>query len=167
MFGHMIVSHCNLHSMIPDFRCATDEDASAISEIYLLSRKELVACAPLVHADDSVRHWISSKLIPEGNVTVALVDQALVGFVAVSQSREFSWIQHLYVLPTQIRHGIGTALLHLAKSKLVPPIRLYTFQCNEAARSFYEHHGFKAIAYSDGSENEENCPDILYEWRPE
>jgi putative addiction module component (TIGR02574 family) len=31
------------------------------------------------------------------------------------------------------------------------------------ARSFWERHGFKAIAYSDGSTNEERCPDVLYE----
>jgi hypothetical protein len=40
-------------------------------------------------------------------------------------------------------------------------------QCNDAARLFYEKHGFKAIAFADGSANEEQCPDILYEWQPE
>ena len=54
-----------------------------------------------------------------------------------------------------------------ARNEVQLPIRLYTFQCNEAARHFYEHHGFRAIAYSDGSGNEEKCPDILYEWQPE
>jgi putative addiction module component (TIGR02574 family) len=42
-------------------------------------------------------------------------------------------------------------------------VRLYTFQANTRARSFWERHGFKAIAYSDGSTNEERCPDVLYE----
>jgi hypothetical protein len=31
------------------------------------------------------------------------------------------------------------------------------------ALSFYERHGFRAIAFSDGSANEERCPDVLYE----
>jgi GNAT superfamily N-acetyltransferase len=61
--------------------------------------------------------------------------------------------------------GIGTQLLELARSQLPPPIRLYTFQCNERARRFYERHGFKLMSFSDGSRNEEKCPDILYEWR--
>ena len=34
------------------------------------------------------------------------------------------------------------------------------------ARHFYEARGFEAIAFGDGSHNEERCPDILYEWRP-
>jgi hypothetical protein len=31
------------------------------------------------------------------------------------------------------------------------------------ARRFYERYGFVPIEWSDGSRNEERCPDILYE----
>ena len=149
---------------IPNLRRATEADADSIAEVYLRSRKELVACAPLVHSDQSVREWIRRKLIPSGGVTVARVDGVVVGFVAMSQDNECSWIEQLYLLPTHTRRGIGTALLNHAKRALPPPIRLYTFQCNDPAQNFYEQHGFKAIAYTDGSANEENCLDILYEW---
>jgi ribosomal protein S18 acetylase RimI-like enzyme len=50
-------------------------------------------------------------------------------------------------------------------ANLTSPIRLYTFQENDGARRFYERHGFRAIEFGDGSNNEENCPDVLYEWR--
>ena len=63
--------------------------------------------------------------------------------------------------------GIGTKLLDLARAELRPPIRLYTFQANERARCFYESRGFRAVAFGDGTGNEEKCPDVLYEWRPE
>jgi GNAT superfamily N-acetyltransferase len=149
--------------IIPDFRCATEADANAVAEVYLRSRKELVACAPLVHSDESVREWIRAKLIPGGNVTVALVNGIVAGFVAVSLESQCSWIEHLYVSPAYLHCGVGSALLDHARSKLRPPIRLHTFQCNDVARRFYEHHGFKAIAFGDGSTNEEQCPDILYE----
>ena len=149
--------------IIPDFRCASEADANAVAEVYLRSRKELVACAPLVHSDDSVREWVRAKLIPGGNVTVATINGVVAGFVAVSFATECSWIEHLYVLPEYLRCGIGSGLLDHARNKLKPPIRLYTFQCNEAARRFYEHHGFRPIAFGDGSTNEEKCPDILYE----
>jgi hypothetical protein len=43
---------------------ATDDDAEAVSTVYLRSRKELVACAPLAHSDDAVRAWIRERLIP-------------------------------------------------------------------------------------------------------
>lgn len=151
--------------VIPNLRRATDADADSIAEVYLRSRKELVACAPLVHSDQSLREWIKETLIPTGSVTAASVDGVVVGFVAISQNGECSWIEQLYLLPTHTRRGIGTALLNHARQQLPPPIRLYTFQCNHTARHFYEHHGFKAITFTDGSANEENCPDILYEWR--
>ena len=154
-------------AIIPNLRQATDADADAVTEVYLKSRKELVACAPLVHSDESVREWVRQKLAPAGGVTVASLAGVVVGFVAVSRNTECGWIEQLYVLPMYTCHGIGTALLDHARNSLPPPIRLYTFQCNEPARRFYEHHGFKAIAYGDGSTNEEHSPDILYEWHPE
>ena len=43
---------------------------------------------------------------------------------------------------------------------------LYCFQANARARRFYERHGFEAIAFGDGSGNEERQPDIRYAWRP-
>ena len=58
-------------------------------------------------------------------------------------------------------------MLFRSRRELSSPIRLYTFQCNHDARHFYERRGFRAIAFGDGSGNEEKCPDILYEWRGE
>jgi ribosomal protein S18 acetylase RimI-like enzyme len=55
-------------------------------------------------------------------------------------------------------------LLEQAKALLGSPIRLYTFQANQGARRFYERHGFRAVAFGDGSNSEERCPDVLYEW---
>jgi hypothetical protein len=40
------------------FRAATVGDADSAADVYLPSRKELVACAPLVHSDEEVRDWI-------------------------------------------------------------------------------------------------------------
>ena len=44
------------------------------------------------------------------------------------------------------------------------PIRLRTFQENIQAMRFYEKHELKIVELSDGSKNEEQCPDVLYEW---
>jgi hypothetical protein len=30
-------------------------------------------------------------------------------------------------------------------------------------QAFYQRHGFRAASFSDGSVNEESCPDVLYE----
>jgi GNAT superfamily N-acetyltransferase len=153
-------------AVILDLRAATLVDADSVADVYLRSRKELVACAPLVHSDETVRDWIRQHLIPAGHTTVAVVDHLVVGLLAVSKGTDCSWIDQLYLLPGWVGCGIGTRLLELARRELLPPIRLYTFQCNQPARYFYEHRGFNAIAFGDGSGNEEKCPDILYEWEP-
>jgi ribosomal protein S18 acetylase RimI-like enzyme len=152
--------------MTIDVRAAAPGDAGAVAELYLRSRKELVSFAPLAHSDEDVRDWIARRLIPAGRTTVALVEGTVVGFMSVSPARDGSWITHLYLHPGWIGRGIGTRLLELAMTGLPSPIRLYTFQENQRARAFYERRGFNAVKFSDGSGNEEKCPDVLYEWRP-
>jgi len=149
-----------------ELRPATVGDADAVADVYLRSRKELVACAPLAHSDEDVRDWIRGRLIPAERTTVAVVDGLVVGFLSVASATDGSWIEQLYLHPAWIARGIGTRLLELARSELPPPMRLYTFQCNERARDFYERRRFKAVRFGDGSGNEEKCPDVLYEWRP-
>ena len=151
--------------MIVEFRAATVADAAEVAEVYLRSRKELVACAPLAHPDDGVRNWIRHKLIPAGRTTVAVVDGRVVGLMAVATHTDCSWITHLYLHPDWIARGIGTQFLERARRDLPRPIRLYTFRDNHRARRFYERYRFEAIAFGDGSGNEERCPDVLYEWR--
>ena len=120
--------------MIFDVRAATLDDADSVADVYLRSRKELVACAPLVHSDEAVREWIRRHLIPSGRTTVAVVNAQVVGFLAVSKGADCSWIDHLYLLPTWVGRGVGTQLLELARNELPPPIRLRTFQANQQAR---------------------------------
>ena len=152
--------------MSVEFRAATLDDAETVAEVYLRSRKELVACAPLAHSDANVRDWVRRRLIPSGRTTVAVVDGLIVGLLAISQDDQCGWIDQLYLLPAWIGRGLGAQLLEIARSELPPPIRLYSFQCNDRARRFYERRGFTVVRFSDGSGNEEKCPDVLYEWRP-
>jgi ribosomal protein S18 acetylase RimI-like enzyme len=146
-------------------RKATITDAKAITRIYLASRKEFVAFAPLVHSDESIYQWISETLILTSQVIVAEENNIIVGIMALSHKEGIGWIEQLYLSPEAVGRGIGTLLVTRAKSMLGPPVRLHTFQENRDARRFYERHGFKALEYKDGSSNEENCPAILYEWR--
>ena len=149
----------------PLFRTATEADAEAVSAVYVASRKELVSFAPLAHSDQAVRQWMRVHLIPGGRVTVAIQDGDIVGMMALAEDGTVGWIDHLYVHPRAVGCGIGTQLLEHANTALGSPIRLYTFQANTGARRFYERHGFRVIAFGDGSGNEEHCPDVLYEWR--
>lgn len=146
------------------FRLATVADADALSEVYLTSRKELVPWAPLAYSDSDVRAWIRNHLIPGGRVTLAIEDNTVVGMMALSEDETGGWMDQLYLHPRVVGQGIGTELLRRAKAELGSPVRLYTFQASVGARRFYERHGFRVVAVGDGSNNEEQCPDVLYEW---
>ncbi len=145
-------------------RPAVPTDADAVAEVYLASRKGFVAFAPLAHTDAEVKQWITHGLIPSGQVTVAVQGQQVIGMMATSSEDGSNWIEHLYLAPVFTGLGIGAQLLAQAKAELGPPLRLYTFQENAGAQRFYERHGFRAIGFSDGADNEEKCPDVLYEW---
>ncbi len=145
-------------------RAATLADAKAITEVYITSRKTFVAFAPLVHSDESVYQWIHDIVIPSESVTVVLIDEKIVGMMALSKQNDIGWIEQLYLAPSSVGHGIGTLLVNQAKETLGAPIRLCTFQENINAQRFYERHGFRVIELRDGSANEEQCPDAVYEW---
>jgi len=146
------------------YRTARDADAARVADVYLASRKTYLAYAPLAHSDEDVRRWVRNTLIPTGSVTVGLQGNEIVGMMATSIDEQgCAWIDHLYLAPSSAGQGIGSALLMRALQSLPRPVRLYTFEENLGARRFYERHGFLPITYGDGSDNEEGCPDLLYE----
>ena len=75
--------------MTRGFRTATLDDAESVATVYLRSRRELVAFAPLVHSEEAVRDWIRGALIASGHTTVAVVDGQVLclsdGFVPAGQ----------------------------------------------------------------------------------
>lgn len=146
-------------------RHATPLDAPGVADVYLASRKMFLPFAPLAHSDAEVRQWVADVLIPTGGVRVAVIQNKLVGMMAWSHDGLVDWIDHLYIHPSVVGCGIGSQLLERAKQELGLVIRLYTFQANTGACRFYERHGFRVVALSDGHANEERRPDALYEFR--
>lgn len=135
------------------------------------------------YAEETVRMWRDSKEKALGQKDIhdfadhlnflktVLVKQNKV-FLAIDEDVEKSVgilafdgenLNQLYIHTDYQGKGIGTRLLNLAKSLSNGNLRLYTFEVNKQAQKFYEKHGFKIIGR--GFENEENLPDILYEWK--
>ena len=81
------------------------------------------------------------------------------GFMALNQS----YIDRLYVHPSQQRHGVGSALINFAKSLHPAGLTLHTHQQNTQARKFYDKHGFTAIEFGL-SPPPESVPDVKYAW---
>jgi ribosomal protein S18 acetylase RimI-like enzyme len=148
----------------PSLRAGAAADLAALVRIFLSSRRTFIPYAPLAHGEDEIEHWLGELLARRG-VTVACVGDDTIGFVALSSDIGESWIEQLYLAPGQTGLGIGGQLLAHAVRSLPRnlPIRLYTFQANDGARRFYERAGFRAVAFGDGTQNEEGQPDVLYE----
>ena len=146
-------------------RRATIEEAAAVAEVLCQSRRLYLPFAPMAHNDGAVHEWIAEVLAQDGRVYVAETSHEVVGMLVISSGREGGWIDQLYVRPGYTGHQVGFQLLQVAHVQLTSPIRLFTFQANTGARRFYERHGYKAVQFTDGADNEERCPDVLYEWR--
>jgi ribosomal protein S18 acetylase RimI-like enzyme len=154
-----------------EIRRAMPQDAEAVAEVYLTSIRATYEF-PLAHSDDEVRAWIARLLHGPDEAWVALEpgddpgtsssDGRIVGLAVVGSGE----LDQLYVAPDRLGRGIGRRLLDIAKARSPDGLRLYTFQVNERARRFYERNGFVAVAFGDGSGNEEGQPDVRYVWQP-
>ena len=130
--------------------------------------------AAVVHREafDQRLPWLAGRHTPESDLTYfrehvyaqceiwGAMDGKIVGIVAFRQG----WIDQLYVLPQYQGRGAGNALLCTAQ-KSFPSLQLWTFQKNVLARRFYEMRGFVAIKETDGQDNDEREPDVLYHWQ--
>jgi putative acetyltransferase len=139
-------------------RPAGPADSDAIAALFRRSFGGLTFLPTLHTPEEDRAHF--STVVREHEVWVAEEDGNLVGFISVAPEM----VDHLYVDPTAQRRSIGTALLERAKERRPGGFRLWTFQRNEGARRFYERHGLRAVEFTDGEDNEEREPDVLYEW---
>lgn len=143
-------------------RRAGPSDGPAIAQLFLASRRDALPYLPELHTDEDTLDHFSNTVPTRCEVWVAEEGARLVGFMAWNAGT--AHLDHLYLMPGTYRRGVGTQLLDKAKALSGGKIQLYAFQRNSRARAFYEHHGFKAIWFGDGAENEEREPDVLYEW---
>lgn len=137
-------------------RPARGSDAGAIARV-LRAALASFDWMPMVHTPDEDLAFIAGTVLARQRVTVAGVDEAIVGFIAVNGE----WVEQLYLDPDWTGRGIGSRLLTQAVARM-PVVKLYCFQSNVAARRFYERHGFRVDALRGGTNNEEGLPDILY-----
>ncbi len=143
-----------------DLRRSLPEDAAEIARLHMWSRQVAMPWLPELHTLDETVSWVSHTVLPLQDVWVAVNDGTIVGMAACHEDM----LEHLYVLPGHQGLGIGSMLLSNALAICEGPLRLWVFQRNRRAREFYEARGFKAILFTDGRDNEEREPDVLYEY---
>ena len=142
-------------------RAARADDAEAVADAFIPSLESLTFL-PVLHTHDEDRGFIREVVFVRNEVWVAEEDGRIVGFTALSQDV----LEHLYVHPDAQGRGAGSALLATAKEQRPAGFSFWVFQENEQARRFYEARGCRVVKFTDGSGNEEQTPDALYEWRP-
>jgi GNAT superfamily N-acetyltransferase len=143
-------------------RPALRGDLPAMAEVFLAARAAAVpAMPPTVHAPDDVRAFYGGlDIVHEREAWVAEDERGIVGFTELKGD----WLDDLYVLPAAQGHGVGAALLDVAKSLRPGGFSLWVFETNTPARAFYARHGLVEREHTDGSGNEERAPDIRMEW---
>ena len=118
-------------------RPAGPEDAAAVTQVYLRSRRAAVpAMPPSIHPPDDVARQVAGR-VAAGRVWVAEEDGVVVAFMDLSEG----WLDSRYVLPSRAREGVGGALLDLAKTLMPGGFGLWVFTSNSRARRFYRRHG--------------------------
>ncbi|MEO9337392.1 GNAT family N-acetyltransferase [Mesorhizobium sp. SB112] len=145
-------------------RPATSNDIGALTTIFLRFRQVAMPYLPSLYQESEMSYWLENIVLPRSRLIVALTAQA--GPVAFSAVR-CGQLEHLYVAPGSQGYGVGSLLLTNAIESNPVGLRLYVFQRNIKARRFYERYGFRLVELRNGSQNEENEPDAVYEWRPD
>ena len=112
-----------------------------------------------LHTPEGDRAYFREHVFEECEVWGA-ADGETIGIIAFREG----WIDQLYVLPQHQGRGAGDVLLRVAKAAS-SSLQLWTFQKNILARRFYQKRGFVAVKETDGSQNEEHEPDVLYRWQ--
>jgi ribosomal protein S18 acetylase RimI-like enzyme len=140
-------------------RRATLDDVPALARIHRLALQGALPHFPVLHTPEEDRTYYATVVFPRAEIWLAETSDVIAGFIATRPG----WIDQLHVDPACQRRGIGTQLL-LDTQARHPSLQLWTFQCNHTARRFYENHGFHVERLTDGRENEERQPDVLYRW---
>jgi GNAT superfamily N-acetyltransferase len=144
----------------PEVVTLTADHMQAAAGIRRVSLRQRLPWLPDLHTPEEEEQYWRMHLLPNCTILGAAMENRLVGVIAYGDG----WIEQLYVLPDFQGLGIGSLLLGCAKQEM-DEIRLWAFQRNTGARAFYVRHGFAAEEETDGADNEEREPDVLYHWR--
>lgn len=139
-------------------------EAETLAEVQLLARRSARMPTPRGGAA-ALRDRLEERLASSAEVWVAEVGGPVVGYLLLTET----WVDDLYVVPAAARHGVGTALLDLAKSLRPRGFGLYVLEDNLSALAFYLGRGLVVVVHHpDGggadAREEGGCPDVELAW---
>ena len=90
----------------------------------------------------------------EGPVVLAVRGGDVIGFAAATGDL----LEALYVLPSEVGAGLGTALLNA----IGPVTRLWVLSENQSGRAFYERRGWRSGGVAQGAVDAGGVTELLY-----
>ena len=141
-------------------RRASLDDMPALARLHRRTVTVSLPFVPHLHTPEEDAWWFAERLFATNEVWLADGEDGPAAYIAFRPG----FIEHLFVRPEQQGAGLGPQLLAKAKAAFAE-LSLWTFQQNLRARAFYEKHGFAVVMETDGADNEEKLPDVLYRWR--
>ena len=152
-------------------RAATQADADPVATLIRTARHTAMPWLREPGSAEDQADWVRFVLIPSGTVVIAArpdasADPDVPATVVGVSSVHDGWLDQLYVAPEVQGAGVGTVLLDDAKRRSPAGLHLWVFQRNDRARRFYEERGCRPVRFTDGRENMEREPDVLYRWEP-
>ncbi len=141
-------------------RRANLDDMAALARLHRHTVTTSLPFVPRLHTPEEDAWWFAEQLYATNEVWLAETEAAPAGYIAFRPG----FIEHLFIHPDRQGTGLGPQLLGKAKAAFAE-LSLWTFQQNQRARRFYEKHGFEVVMETDGADNEEKLPDVLYRWR--
>ncbi|WP_261656686.1 GNAT family N-acetyltransferase [Leuconostoc holzapfelii] len=127
-----------LSSKTVHLRAMRPQDLPSVAKIYLTTRQAFFPWVKAPQFADFERVSVGER------IQVAVVDQEIVGFAALSE-----WDSFLHLLFVKVgwqSQGIGGQLLAWAQARAQQPLELKVVQANVAAQRFYERAGFRVVA---------------------
>lgn len=136
-------------------------DAAVMADIHVDCREANVpSMPPMVHDRPTTHRWMRGRLESGSTGWIAERDGVAVGYLVLTDD----WLDDLFLAPGETGHGVGSALLDVARSERPDGFCLWVFESNAGARRFYARNGLVELETTDGRTNEERAPDVRMAW---
>ena len=133
-------------------------DAEAVAILSRAARFDAIPNFPNLHTPAEDFAFYTQEIARSSGYVAEDSSGSIEGFVIWRED----FIYHLYVDIAHQRNGIGSELLEKAiESMNASTVKLWTFQANVKAVSFYKKKGFIISDATDG-ENDEKLPDFPF-----
>ena len=126
-----------------ELRSAVEADRDDIAEIWHMSASLPGVGPPVMPTAGELRERVDREFAEGWQVTVAIRDDRIVGFLAIKPAEAV--LAELFLRPEAIGMGIGRVLLAHAMEAMPAGFTLLTRSANARARRFYEGAGLTFV----------------------